>query len=173
MPGARNFFNPQEQTLLVEAIGKAELHTSGEVRLHLANFCFGNEVKAAQKIFQKLGMHKTAERNGVLIYIATYSRKVAIIGDEGIHQKLGTEYWQKLVEKLIQQFKASTGSATTASSTGSVSTSSASTGSADATGSTGKAEALAACIIDCGEQLGKFFPLKSDDKNELSNNISF
>ncbi len=160
MPTARSFFTPSEQKFLIEAIGKAEKHTSGEIRLHLTNFCFGNEVKAAQKVFKKLGMHATQERNGVLIYIATLSRKVAIIGDEGIHEKLGTEYWDKLVEKLIKQFGSSTGSAS--SSTGSASTSSAS-----------RAKALAGCIIDCGEQLGKFFPLKEDDKNELSNNISF
>ena len=144
MPTARNFFTDQEQQSLIAAITQAELHTSGEIRLHLENFCFGNEVKTAQKVFGKLGMRKTAERNGVLIYIATLSRKVAIIGDEGIHQKLGTAYWEKLVADLIQQFK-----------------------------SDKKAPALAGAIIECGQQLGKFFPLKDDDKNELSNSISF
>lgn len=130
--------------MLIDAIAKAEASTSGEIRLHLENFCFGSEVKAARKIFTRLQMHQTKERNGVLIYIATLSRKVAIIGDEGIHQKLGTEYWQQLVEKLIAQFKADK-----------------------------KAEALADCIIECGKQLGKFFPLRADDKNELSNTISY
>lgn len=144
MPTARNFFNQQEQSLLIDAIAKAELHTSGEIRLHLENFCLGNEVKAAQKVFTRLKMHQTAERNGVLIYIATLSRKVAIIGDEGIHQKLGAIYWEKLVEKLIQQFKVNK-----------------------------KAEGLADCIVECGEQLGKFFPRNEDDKNELSNSISY
>lgn len=144
MPTARNFFSQEAQQLLIDSITKAELHTSGEIRLHLENFCLGSEVKAAQKVFRKLGMQKTAERNGVLIYIATLSRKIAIIGDEGIHQKLGTEYWDKLVKNVIQQFKADK-----------------------------KAEALAEAIIDCGEQLGKFFPLQDDDKNELSNSISF
>jgi len=151
MPTARNFFTKQEQDLLIEAIGKAEKYTSGEIRLHLTNFCFGNELKAAQRVFTRLGMHATRERNGVLIYIATMSRKVAIIGDEGIHQKLGTEYWQKLVEKLIEKFRSAKSSE----------------------GSAARAEALVGSIIDCGEQLGKFFPLKDDDKNELSNNISF
>lgn len=146
MPTARKFFSEQEQQLLIDAIAKAELQTSGEIRLHIANFCFGNELKAAEKIFQKLGMHRTEERNGVLIYIATLSRKVAIVGDQGIHQKLGREYWQKLVEKLILTFKSKPEA---------------------------KAEALAECIIDCGVQLGKFFPLKDGDKNELDNSISF
>jgi uncharacterized membrane protein len=144
MPTARNFFTKEEQQILVEAITQAEMHTSGEIRLHLANFCFGSEVKAAQKVFTKLGMHQTKEQNGVLIYVATLSRKVAIIGDKGIHEKLGSEYWQKLVMMLIEKFKANK-----------------------------KAEALAECIVECGQQLGKFFPLQSDDTNELSNEISF
>jgi uncharacterized membrane protein len=144
MPSARNFFDQQEQHMLVDAIVRAELKTSGEIRLHIANFCFGNEVKAAEKVFAKLKMQNTQERNGVLIYIASYSRKVAIIGDEGIHQKLGNEFWEKLVSQLIQKFKQNK-----------------------------KAEALSDCIVECGEQLGKFFPRQSDDKNELTNTISY
>jgi len=89
-------------------------------------------------------MHQTEERNGVLIYIATMSHKIAIIGDKGIHEKLGNEFWQNLVQQLITQFKADN-----------------------------KAQALADCILECGKQLGNFFPRKSDDKDELSNEISF
>lgn len=144
MPTARKFFNAKEQELIVEAIAKGELHTSGEIRLHIENFCLGNELKRAAEVFKKLKMHETAERNGVLIYIAALSHKIAVIGDEGIHQKLGNEFWQTLVAKLIAQFKADK-----------------------------KAPALAACIIECGEQLGKYFPRAQDDKDELTNTISY
>ncbi len=144
MPTARNFFNEQEQQMLIDAIAKAEQHTSGEIRLHLENFCFGSEVKAAERVFTRLNMHQTAERNGVLIYIATVSRKIAVIGDEGIHQKLGASFWQTVVDRLIAQFKAER-----------------------------KAPALAECIVECGRQLGKYFPLAEGDTNELSNDISF
>jgi uncharacterized membrane protein len=144
MPIARNFFTHEEQAMLKNAIGEAELHTSGEIRLHLESFCFGNEIKAAQRVFTKLGMHKTQERNGVLIYIATISHRIAIIGDEGIHARLGLEFWEKLVEKLIQQFKAQK-----------------------------RAEALAEAIRECGRQLGKYFPRQDNDRDELQNNISF
>ena len=51
---ARNFFDKEQQQMLVNAIVSAELKTSGEIRLHLNNFCFGNELKAAQKVFKKL-----------------------------------------------------------------------------------------------------------------------
>jgi uncharacterized membrane protein len=144
MQTARNFFTKDEQVLLIESIAKAELKTSGEIRLHIENFCFGSEIKSAEKVFVKLKMHQTKERNGVLIYIATLSKKIAIVGDEGIHQKLGDEFWQETVSRLIEQFKQNK-----------------------------KATALATCIIECGEQLGNFFPRKNDDTNELSNAISY
>jgi uncharacterized membrane protein len=144
MPTACNFFDQSEQQLLVDAIAQAELKTSGEIRLHIESFCFGNELKRAQKVFTNLKMHETKEHNGVLIYIATFSRKIAVIGDEGIHQKLGNEFWQKVVAELITKFKENK-----------------------------KADALAECILTCGEQLGEFFPRSSDDKDELTNTISY
>lgn len=144
MAFARNFFTPQEQQLLVDSIAKAELHTSGEIRLHVENFCFGSELTAAKKVFVKLNMHHTAERNGVLIYVATLSRKIAVVGDEGIYRELGNEFWNNLINRLIKKFKEGR-----------------------------KAEALAECIIECGEQLGKYFPRKENDKDELTNTISY
>jgi uncharacterized membrane protein len=141
---ARNFFSEREQQVIVNAIASAELKTSGEIRVHIENFCFGNEVLKAQKIFTHLNMQNTLEHNGVLIYIATVSRKVAVIGDSGIHAKLGQEFWNEVVQEMILKFREGR-----------------------------KAEALAECIIECGEQLGKYFPRSSDDKDELSNNISF
>src|SRR4051812_10186729 len=102
---ARHFFNKQEQQIIFDAITKAEGYTSGEIRLHIENFCFGSELTRAAKVFEKLKMHQTAERNGVLIYIATLSRKIAVIGDEGIHQKLGKEFWDHVVADLIKNFK--------------------------------------------------------------------
>ena len=141
---ARNFFVKEQQQMLVNAIVSAELKTSGEIRLHINNFCFGNELKAAQKVFNKLSMHKTNERNGVLIYISVLSRKIAVFGDEGIHQKLGNAFWQVVVDNLIIKFRQNK-----------------------------KAEALSECILELGEQLGKYFPRNSNDVNELPNTISY
>lgn len=144
MKTARNFFTEQEQDLIVNSIALAELKTSGEIRLHIENICFGSEIKRAEKVFTHLKMHKTKERNGVLIYMAVLNKKIAVVGDQGIHQKLGNEFWQKVVDDLIKKFKASS-----------------------------KAIALSECIGECGNQLGKFFPRKEDDTNELTDTISF
>lgn len=144
MSSAKNFFSEEEKTLIIDAIQKAEKSTSGEIRIHLENFCFGNEVKRAQRVFTNLKMHQTKERNGVLIYLAIKSKKVAVIGDEGIHQKLGDKYWQDLVQQLIAKLKANK-----------------------------KAEGLAESILECGRQLSTFFPHQANDSNELSNSISY
>lgn len=144
MASAKTFFNEQEKALIVDAIRQAESHTSGEIRVHVENFCFGSEVKRAQKIFEKLKMGLTKERNGVLIYIAVGHKKIAIIGDKGIHEKLGDAYWQTIIGNLIAQFKSGK-----------------------------KAEGLAASIIECGRQLSTYFPRATDDVNELSDEISY
>ena len=141
---AEKFFNKEEQELIVKAIQTAEKNTSGEIRVHLESFCWGDAMEQAQKTFRRLNMHATKEQNGILIYIATESHKIAMIGDAGIHRKLGKEYWDKIVQGLVSNFKE------------------------------GKhAQGLADAIIDCGGQLKHYFPYNSDDKNELHDHISF
>lgn len=144
MAGARTFFSTSEQTLLVKAIEQAELNTSGEIRLHLANFCLGDPIKAATRVFKDLRMHQTIERNGVLIYIAVSSKKMAIVGDVGIHEKLGQAYWDQMASELLRGFRESQ-----------------------------KAQVLETCILDLGKRLGEYFPRKGNDRNELSNSISY
>lgn len=141
---AKNFFTKEEQDVIVNAIKTAELNTSGEIRVHVENYCFGDSLTKAEKIFKKLGMVDTKERNGILIYIAAVSRKIAIVGDKGIHDKLGKAYWDKIVNGIVESFRNNT-----------------------------KGEGLAKGIIDCGEQLKRYFPYQSDDKNELNDSISF
>ena len=141
---ASRFFTEAEQKLIVDAIKTAEKNTSGEIRVHLESICWGDPIKRAQKVFNKLGMQQTKEQNGILIYIATENHKVAVIGDAGIHKKLDTEYWNKIVENLISKFKEGR-----------------------------KGEGLALAIIDCGDKLKEHFPYTSDDKNELNDSISF
>lgn len=141
---SKNFFSKEEQDIVVNAIKAAELNTSGEIRVHVENYCFGNSLTKAEKVFLKLGMQNTKDRNGILIYIAAVSRKIAIVGDKGIHEKLGKTYWDKIVNGIVESFRGDK-----------------------------KAEGLAKGIIDCGEQLKQYFPYQSDDKNELNDSISY
>lgn len=93
-------FNREEEDKIITAIRKAESMTSGEIRLYIESVCeSGNPLERAQQLFLHYDMHKTRERNGVMLYIATISRQFAIYGDESIYQKCGQNFWDE--EKLL------------------------------------------------------------------------
>ncbi|MBC7487584.1 MAG: TPM domain-containing protein [Cytophagaceae bacterium] len=141
---AKHSFSEAEQLSIVQAIKEAEKDTSGEIRVHLDRTCSDDPYKKAIKVFENLAMHKTAQRNGVLFYLSIDDRKLAIIGDKGINEKVPADFWHVILEEMIQLFKQ------------------------------GKlAEGLAHGIAKAGQQLSTFFPYQKDDHNELSNDISF
>jgi len=138
-------FLSKEQKILVEnAIKEAERNTSGEIRVHLETEIKGDVLDRAAYLFEYLGMHKTAQRNGVLFYLATKSRKFAILGDAGINAKVPADFWDQIKENM---------------------------GAAFAEGKF--AEGLSQGILTAGQQLKNHFPYQKDDVNELSNDISF
>lgn len=93
--------------MIVSAIREAELQTSGEIRVHLSFSPIHHEdmLPLAQKEFQKLKMHLTRERNGVLLYINPKIRKFALFGDQGIHEKVGQDYWDQLKNELRNKIR--------------------------------------------------------------------
>jgi len=138
------FFSEEEQSSLVEAIRQAELRTSGEIRVHVEPICKTDATVRAKEVFEALGMHATALKNGVLIYLAYESKVFAIIGDTGIHEKVKDSFWQAERDKLKHFF------------------------------SQGEfVPGLLEVINDSGLKLQHFFPRASNDTNELSNEISF
>jgi uncharacterized membrane protein len=146
----RKFFTEDEQRRLHDAITGAEQRTSGEIRLHLERdvprrkAVNGDPYLRAREVFAKLGMHQTAERNGVLFYLATRSRRFAVLGDEELHQVVGEEFWTEIRDQLAQDF-----------------------------GQDRFVEGLCAGIALIGEKLRSYFPRRDDDINELSDEISF
>lgn len=99
------FIRELEHDRIVKAIKEAEAKTSGQIRVFLQRGLFDEDVMArAQKKFLQLGMQKTRERNGVLILVAPRMQKFAVVGDEGVHQKCGEQFWNELVEKMRQHF---------------------------------------------------------------------
>lgn len=88
------------------AVRAAERSTSGEIRVALARFYFWGDVRrAAEHAFRRLHMERTRERNGVLVFVAPRRRTLAIIGDSGVHQKVGDAYWRGLVSLTIEAFR--------------------------------------------------------------------
>jgi uncharacterized membrane protein len=102
----KEFLSKLEHDEIVKAIRNAESKTSGEIRVFIQR----GELKedplvAAQRRFHRLGLHKNAKHNDVLIFVAPRAHKFAIMGDEAIHQKCGEELWQRLVEKMREHFR--------------------------------------------------------------------
>jgi uncharacterized membrane protein len=100
------FLNALDHERIVTAIRQAEACSRAEVRVHVSNRSVDDPAKAAAAQFEKLGMTRTAERNGVLIYVAPRSQKFAVIGDSGIHQSCGQSFWQEVAGAMEADFRA-------------------------------------------------------------------
>lgn len=110
---ARQFLSEKDFDAIVHAIIAAEAETSGEIRVHLERRVprrrdnkRGDVFRRAREVFQHLGMHRTPHRHGVLIYLALEDRKVALVGDEGIHGRVGDEYWARVRDLMVEKLKA-------------------------------------------------------------------
>jgi uncharacterized membrane protein len=141
---AASFFTKEQQTEILTSVKEAEKATSGEIRVHIETNCPEDVLDRAAWIFHKLSMHKTAERNGVLFYLAVTDRKFAIIGDGGINSKVPDGFWDEIKDLLRKSFME--GNFTYGLSKG---------------------------ILLTGSQLKVHFPHEKDDVNELSDEISF
>ena len=142
----KDFFSTEEQQLIIEAIRNAERMTSGEVRVFVESKCsYMDAIDRAAELFFHLEMQKTDDRNAVLVYVAMKDRQLAVFGDEGIHKKVGNEYWNNEVHKMISNFNREN-----------------------------YAAGIGEVVKDIGEALTKNFPFNNDtDKNELPDDIVF
>ena len=138
-----NFLDKNLKKEIVHAITLAEKMTSGEIRVHIQSRCKEDVFHDAKKVFHRLKMHKTKERNGVLIFIALKSKKFAILGDKEIHEQVGDAFWNETRDVMIEHFKKNQ-----------------------------IKEGIVAGIMSVGEKLKIHFPKKSDDKNELPDTVS-
>jgi uncharacterized membrane protein len=137
------FFDEEEKERILLAIRQAETETSGEIRLHLEKKSGKPVFDRAVEIFNKIGMNRTVQRNGVLIYLATADRQFVILGDEGINEIVPENFWNDVVTKMGSLFKS------------------------------GKfCDGICEGIYLIGEKLKSHFPYQPDDINELSDDIS-
>ena len=141
---AEDKFTDSEKEEIIQAIKEAEMNTSGEIRVHIENHCKDEVLNRAAEVFKVLKLHKTALRNGVLFYMAIKDHKFAILGDTGINERVPEHFWDNIKEHMTGRFKE-----------GMVS------------------EGLVEGINMAGLQLKQHFPVADDDKNELSDDISF
>src|SRR5688572_310268 len=101
---ARDFFTADQKSTIRLSIAAAELHTSGEIRVHIENSAGKDALARAKKIFDGLGMHKTAERNGVLFYLAVKDHAFAIYADKGIYERVPHNFWDEVRDAMLDDF---------------------------------------------------------------------
>ena len=102
----REFLSKLEHDRIVNAIREAESKTSAQIRVYIQRGKLnGDPLIAAQKKLQRLGMHKTSERNGVLIFVAPRAHKFAVVGDQAIHERCGDVYWRQIVDRMCEHFR--------------------------------------------------------------------
>jgi uncharacterized membrane protein len=139
----REFLSKLEHDRIIQAIHAAESKTSGEIRVLIERGKLKSDpLEAAQSKFHRLGMHKTRERNAVLIFVAPRVHKFAIVGDNAIHEKCGDEFWQRVVTAMHHCFRQNKFT-----------------------------EGLGGAITIIGDMLGQHFPRSPADTNELPDEV--
>lgn len=89
----KDFFEGLDRGAIVEAIRRAEARGLGEIRVHLHHGKAADPLAEARRVFARLGMEKTVHRTGCLLFIAPSDRAFAVVGDDGIHAKVGDDFW--------------------------------------------------------------------------------
>ncbi len=140
---ARSFLNRLDHDRVLAAIRAAEQRSRGEIRVHVAGKSVDDPQRAAAALFEKLGMTATAERNGVLIFVAPASQRFAVVGDKGIHEKCGAGFWQDVASAMEEDFRA--GRFT---------------------------DGIVKGVTRAGDALAAHFPRTGPDVNELSDDVS-
>ncbi len=139
----KEFLQKLDQPRIVDAIRAAEGQTSGEIRVHVQPKARGGDVRfVAERTFERLGMTKTAARNGVLLFIASEEQHFVILGDRGIDEKVPAGFWDDIAAKLTIRFK--NGEFT---------------------------EGIVEAIAAAGVHLKAYFPRAAEDVNELPDEI--
>jgi uncharacterized membrane protein len=103
-PRAREFFEGLDRAAIVEAIRRAEEKGFGEIRVHLQHGRVADARAEAERIFGRLGMAKTANRTGCLVFIAPEERAFAVVGDRAIHERVGDGFWLEARDAAAAHF---------------------------------------------------------------------
>lgn len=137
------YLSKEDYKAIQEAIAAAEKKTSGEIRVHIRTKTQENILKHAEQIFKELNMHKTKQRNGVLILVDPKHCRFALFGDQGIHEEVGNVFWQSTRDVMESYFRKNE-----------------------------IMQGILQAVKSVGEELGRYFPLLHENPNELSNDVT-
>ncbi|MBF8458236.1 TPM domain-containing protein [Kaistella sp. G5-32] len=139
-----DFLTDQQMASLVEAIQTAEDYSSGEIRIHIDSNTEGNNAEIAFEVFKRLCKDKTIAKNAVLFHVNFEQKYLTIIGDEGIHEKVDQNFWERMHDRITAEF---------------------SKGNFH--------DGLKNAVLETGLELKKYFPITGENPNELPNEITF
>jgi uncharacterized membrane protein len=146
----RRFLGETDFEAITDAIKAAESRTSAEIRVHLERRLprrvFREPVDAlarARAVFAKLGMHRTAERHGVLVYLAVDDHQLAVLGDVGIHGRVGDRHWHRVRDEMLEKLRAGA-----------------------------PREAITGAIDAIARELAAHYPRRPGDTNELGDEVT-
>ena len=129
---------------IVEAIKTAEDDSTGEIRIHIDSNTEGNNAEIAFEVFKRLCKDQTVEKNAVLFHVNFEQQYLTIIGDEGIHEKVHQNFWERMHDQITGEF---------------------SKGNFH--------DGLKNAVLETGLELKKYFPITGENPNELPNEITF
>lgn len=143
MSKVEEFLTQAEEKEIISAIRIAETNTSGEIRIHIEASSEKDHYERALEVFHLLKMDNTKDANAVLIYVAVKDHKFVIYGDKGINEVVPKNFWDTTKDVIQNQFKKGNFK-----------------------------QGIVEGILKAGLELQSHFPWQTDDKNELSNEIS-
>jgi len=145
----KNFqiLNNNEIKEITDKILFIESNSSAEIKIIiLKRKSFWDRKKTAFDIavkeFKKNKLYKTKDRTGILLLIILKEKEIALIGDSGIHSKVSKEFWDKIVNNVIEKFRVNNFK-----------------------------DGILLALDELATPLFTYFPIKPDDTNEISNDL--
>jgi uncharacterized membrane protein len=140
----QRFLTEAEKAAVNAAVQDAERSSSAELKVVLARHCWGDLKVKARRVFRDLGLDRTEQRNCVLVLLIVANREFLIYGDEGIHAKVGPDFWNDVRDAMAGAFRE------------------------DRFG-----EGIGLGVRRIGQKLTEYFPYPRDDVDEISNAILY
>ena len=143
----KQMFTKEDLTAIASAICEAEKTTAGEIRVSIRQKRKWREKKRtieeiARQEFHVLGMTKTKDRTGILIFLLLEDKNFFILADDGIHTKVKDGSWDKIAHEMSDHFLQKNFQL-----------------------------GILHGIKSVAAELAKYFPRKYDDTNELPNDV--
>ena len=96
----------------------------------------------AMRMFIERGIHNTRDQSGLLVMLSELEHQVVILGDAGIHAKVGDPGWEAYIQRIVEGLQQRQAG-----------------------------QAVVSVLKDLGEILATHFPAREDDTNELSDKV--